>query len=73
MEFSIKFDSFKSGWFIEYYEGPQVIICKQEDLRVLKRSSDLLNYVKIGQGQFRLIIETYFVLPYMGNAAILVN
>ena len=33
-----------------------------EDLKVLKRSSDLLNNVKIGQGQVRFIIETYFVL-----------
>ena len=31
------------------------------------RSPDLLNYVKIGQGQLRLIIKTYFVLPYMGS------
>ena len=38
---------------------------KLEDLKVLKRSPDLLNNVKIGQG--RLIIQTYFVLPYMGN------
>ena len=44
-----------------------------EDLTVLKRSPDLLNNVKIGQGQLRLIIETYFVLPYMGVAAILVK
>ena len=29
---------------------------KQEDLKVLKRSSDLLNNVEIGQGQLRLII-----------------
>ena len=40
---------------------------------VLKRSLDLLNNVKIGQGQLRLIIETYFVLPYMGVVAILVK
>ena len=38
-----------------------------EDLKVLKRSPDLLNNVKIGQGQFRLITQIYFVLPYMGN------
>ena len=36
---------------------------KQEDL---KRSPVLLNNVKIGQGQLRLIIQTYFVVPYMG-------
>ena len=29
---------------------------KLEDLKVLKRSPDLLNNVKIGQGQLRLII-----------------
>ena len=44
-----------------------------EDLKVLKHSPDLLDNVKIGQGQLRLIIETYFVLPYMGVAAILVK
>ena len=38
-----------------------------EDLKVLKRSPDLLINVKIGQGQLRLIIQTYFVLPYMGS------
>ena len=38
-----------------------------EDLKVLKRSPDLLNNVKIGQGKLRLIIQTYFVLPYMGS------
>ena len=40
---------------------------KLEDLKVLKRSPDLLNDVKIGHGQLRLIIQTYFVLPYMGS------
>ena len=39
---------------------------KQEDLKVLKRSPDLLDNLKIGQGQLRLIIEIYFVLPYIG-------
>ena len=34
---------------------------------------DLHKNVKIGQGQLRLIIETYFVLPYMGVAAIMVK
>ena len=46
---------------------------KLEDLKVLKRSPDLLNNVKIGHGQLRLIIQTYFVLPYMGMVAILVK
>ena len=40
---------------------------KVEDMKVLKRSPDLLNNVKIGQGQLRLIIQTYLLLPYMGN------
>ena len=40
---------------------------KLEDLKVLKRSPDLLNDVKIGEGQLRLIIQTYFVLPHMGS------
>ena len=31
------------------------------------------NNVEIGQGQLRLIVETYFVLPYMGVAAIFVK
>ena len=31
-----------------------------------EHSPDLLNYLKIGQGQLRLIIQMYFVLPYMG-------
>ena len=41
-----------------------------EDLKVLKHSADLLHNIKIGQGQVRLIIETYFFLPYMGVVAI---
>ena len=36
---------------------------KLEDLMVLKRSPDLLNNVKIGQDQLRLIMKhNYFVL-----------
>ena len=46
---------------------------KLEDLKVLKRSPDLLNNVKIGHGQLRLIIQTYFVLLYIGMVAILVK
>ena len=42
-------------------------------MKVLNRSPDLLNYVKTGNGQLRLIIQTYFVLPYMGMVAILVK
>ena len=44
-----------------------------EDLKVLRRSPDLLNYVKIGRGQLQLIMEQIFVLPYMGVADILVK
>ena len=44
-----------------------------EDLKVLNGSSDLLNNDKIGHGQVRLIIQTYFILPYMGMVAILVK
>ena len=53
------------------YDLRQLLVCvnknKLEDLKVLKRSPDLLNNVKIGQGQLWLIIQTYFVLPYMGS------
>ena len=60
--------------------GRKHIICfgliypnrKLEDLKVLKRSPDPLNNVIKGQGQLRLIIQKYYVLPYMGMAAILV-
>ena len=37
---------------------------KLEDLKVLRRSPDLLNKVKIGQG-FTAYNKTYFVLPYL--------
>ena len=43
-----------------------------EDLKVLRRSPDLFNNVKIGQG-FMANNKTHFVLPYMGVAAILVK
>ena len=43
----------------------------ESSLQDTTRGPDLLNNVKIGQGKLRLIIETYFVLPYMGVAAIL--
>ena len=43
---------------------------KLEDLKILRRSPDLLNNVKIGQLQLN---GTHFVLPYMGVAAILVK
>ena len=37
---------------------------KLEDLKVLRRSPDLLNNVKIGQGQLQLITEQILFLPY---------
>ena len=42
------------------------------DLKVLRRSPDLLNNVKIGQGQLQLN-GTNFVLPYIRVSAILVK
>ena len=39
-------------------------IYKLEDLKVLRRSPDLLNNVKIGQGQLQLIMEQILFLPY---------
>ena len=49
-----------------------VFSMKLEDLKVLRRSPDLFNNVKIGQG-FTAYNKTYFVIPYMGVAAILVK
>ena len=50
---------------------------KLEDLKVLKCSHDIksqdLNNVKLGQGQPRLIIYTYFGSSYIGKAAIWVK
>ena len=43
-----------------------------EDLKVLRRSSDLFNKVKKRSRSFTAY-ETYFVLPYMGVAAIFVK
>ena len=37
------------------YHDP--LMFKLEDLKVLRRSPDLLNNVKIGQGQLQLIME----------------
>ena len=42
---------------------------KLEDLKVLRRSPDLLNYVK----NRSMSTTAYFVLPYMEDAAILVK
>ena len=40
-------------------------IKKLEDLKVLRRSPDLLNNVKIGQGQLQLMMEQILFLPYI--------
>ena len=45
---------------------------KLEDLKVLRRSLDLFNNVKIGQGQLLLIINTFCFTIY-GVAAILIK
>ena len=45
---------------------------KLEDLKVLRRSPDLFNNVKIGQGQLLLIINIFCFTIY-GVAAILVS
>ena len=54
----------KSGWIrfdtlmvllFKFFE--RVGFKKLEDLKVLRRSPDLLNNVKIGQGQLQLIME----------------
>ena len=52
---------------ISGYSGPKITdenneecvgqIKKLEDLKVLRRSPDLLNNVKMGQGQLQLIME----------------
>ena len=42
----------------------KVVTIKLEDLKVLWRSPDLLNNVKIGQGQLQLLMEQILFLPY---------
>ena len=46
---------------------------KLEDLKVLRRSPDLLNNVKIGQGQLQLIMKQTLFYHILGFAAILVK
>ena len=44
---------------------PKCLLFKKlEDLKVLRRSPDLLNNVKICQGQLQLIMEQILFLPY---------
>ena len=40
-----------------FYEKSRILLKTLEDLKVLRRSPDLLNNVKIGQGQLQLIME----------------
>ena len=42
----------------------KVSFLKLEDLKVLRRSPDLLNNVEIGQGQLQLIMEQILFIPY---------
>ena len=44
---------FFQDWWAEVTLGAK----KLEDLKVLRRSPDIFNYVKIGQGQLQLIIK----------------
>ena len=52
--------------------GSHVVFSKLENLKVLRRSPDLFNNVKIDQ-DFTAYNKTYFVIPYTGVAAILVK
>ena len=49
--------SLLSVYFIAFDTAIPTIFCKLEDLTVLNRSPDLLNNVKIGQDQLRLIMK----------------
>ena len=59
----------RKKWYLDPSSRHQT---KLEDLKVLRRSPDLINNVKIGQG-FTAYNKTYFVIPYMGVVAILVK
>ena len=61
---------FKIHKIIYFFSTKKII--KLEDLKVLRRTPDLFNNDKIGQG-FTAYNKTYFVLLYMGVAAILVT
>ena len=52
--------------FARFDENPAMTFqdIKLEDLKVLRHSPDLLNNVKIGQGQLQLIMERILFLPY---------
>ena len=57
---------FQTAWHadsvpdIVFWKG---LFWKLEDLKVLRRSPDLLNNVKIGQGQLQPIMEQILFLP----------
>ena len=56
---------FSKGWKYSSSETQrQCCNNKLEDLKVLRRSPDLLNNVKIGQGQLQLLMEQILFLPY---------
>ena len=42
---------------------------KLEDLKVLRRSPDLLHNVKIGQGQLHLIMKQFFCFTIYGGCS----
>ena len=49
----------------EFFENLKLIL-KLEDLKVLRRSPDLLNNVKIGQGQLQLIMKQILFYHILG-------
>ena len=50
--------------FARFDENPAMTLQDIKKLEDLKRSPDLLNNVKIGQGQLQLIMEQILLLPY---------
>ena len=55
----------KMAWLITNRSwAVNIKFAKLEDLKVLRRSPDLLNNVKIGQGQLQLLMEQILFLPY---------
>ena len=56
---------YRAKWLPRPYIVKQNIF-KLEDLKVLRRSPDLLNNVKIGQGQLQLIMEQILLYHIWG-------
>ena len=56
MDFSIQLHKCQDDP-LHILRGHRLIFPKLEDLKVLRRSPDLFNYVEIGQGQLQLIIK----------------